>query len=366
MHKLTISGKIPVSALTGLFLLTAISCNNINREIKGGQLAGEKIISLADTSDITNNFYDNAETYNLGSLTLTVGGEVANPGNIDLEKLPLHTVVVKETQLVEKADRFTGAFRYDGYSLFDILNRLIIKKANEGEFPPVIDLYVEVENDRGDKVNISWGEIYYPNHLHEIIIATRVMRIVPSKTKELWQLPVEPKLVCGCDLISERNIPGPTKITLKSCPKSFVTVKGMSPLYSPDIKIYLNDLLTETISGVPAGMKLQNYPAVFYGRGRGIHSTQPFEGYLLKDFLMKHKEITKESLQTGLIVLAAKDGYRGVFTYSEVMNRNDQAEVLLVYKPEEKDGGVFRLFAAGDFFSDRAIKAIECIYITSN
>jgi hypothetical protein len=45
------------------------------------------------------------------------------------------------------------------------------------------------------------------------------------------------------------------------------------------------------------------------------------------------------------------------------MNRNDQAEVLLVPCKEEKDGGQFRIFPSCDFFSDRAVKAVSEIYI---
>jgi hypothetical protein len=53
------------------------------------------------------------------------------------------------------------------------------------------------------------------------------------------------------------------------------------------------------------------------------------------------------------------DGYRCVYTFSEVFNRNDQAEVLLIEDPENQDGGTFRFFPAGDFFSDRAVKAVS-------
>jgi hypothetical protein len=84
---------------------------------------------------------------------------------------------------------------------------------------------------------------------------------------------------------------------------------------------------------------------------------------MLKDIIKNYADFNQRTLQTGLILIVAKDGYRGVFTYSEVMNRNDQAETLLIYDPAEKDGGAFRLFSAGDFFSDRAVKAVEGIYI---
>ena len=67
-----------------------------------------------------------------------------------------------------------------------------------------------------------------------------------------------------------------------------------------------------------------------------------------------------------IFLVVAKDGYRGVFTFSEIMNRNDQAEVLLICYPEAKNKGKFRLFPACDFFSDRAIKSITGIYFSVN
>jgi hypothetical protein len=58
------------------------------------------------------------------------------------------------------------------------------------------------------------------------------------------------------------------------------------------------------------------------------------------------------------------DGYRAAYTVSEIFNRNDFQEILL-YESGEKDGGRFALFAAPDFFSDRAVKAIKAIYLFS-
>jgi hypothetical protein len=359
--------KIQNLFLVGLIVVACISCCEQNREKQKNQAISNLSQSKPDTSDLTNNFYDNAEDHILTKVNLAVGGEVSNPGQINFKELPLHSITVKETLLVETGDKFIGAYRYDGYSLLDILNLFQIAKLNKSEFPPIIDLYIEVENAKGEKVKISWGEIYYPNHLHEIIIATKVMRIVPSKTKDLWPLPVESRLVCASDLVTERNISSPSKITVKSYPKSFVTVKGMSPVYSPDIKIYFNDELSATLKEIPSGLQEETYNTIFYGRGRGIHSTTPFEGFLLKDIMRIYMPpLSRQLMQTGLILIAAKDGYRGVYTFSEVMNRNDQSELLLIFDPDEKDGGAFRLFPASDFFSDRAIKAVESIYITLN
>jgi hypothetical protein len=277
--------------------------------------------------------------------------------------LPIHSVIVKETLLDSAGgDRFVGAYRYNGYSIFDILNKSIIKKANSEEFNSVIDLYVEIENGRGDIVSFSWGEIYYPVNLHKIIIASSVTRIVPSKTRELWPLPVNSKIVAGNDLVTERNIDEPVRITVKSLRKSFPVFKGMSPMYSSAFSLYKNEQLLSLISG---GVDKENvtYKTIFYGRGKGIHSTSPFTGQMLKDVVGKYYPETKLNLQKGMLCVAGKDGFRSAVSYSELFNRNDHQEFLLVRTKPDEDGGLFRIFAACDFFSDRAIKSVSEIYL---
>ncbi|MBK7211693.1 MAG: hypothetical protein IPH88_00045 [Bacteroidales bacterium] len=309
----------------------------------------------------TNDFYDDAESHDLKMGTLTLAGEIAVAGVADLSVLPLRTVIVKETRFENGRDHFIGAYKYEGYSLYDILNLCVIKKKNEAEFPPIIDLYVEVENEKGEIARISWGEIYYPIHQHEILIASKVTRIVPSKTKELWTLPVESKLVVAHDLLTHRNISMPTKITVKSYTGTFTIKKGMKPMYAPSFAIKGSGLADVSIEVLPSEMLHLTYPAVFYGRGTGIHGTTPFEGILLKELLGKYFPFDTESLTKGIFVTTGKDGYHAVFTYSEIMNRNDQAEVLIVQCKENEDGGLYKLYPAADFFSDRSIKSLESI-----
>ena len=308
----------------------------------------------------TNDFYDDAETFSLkGTTIIQLGGEIGNPGDVDITKLPSCSLVIKEALAKGDSNKFVGAYRYDGYSLYDILNNVILKKKNESEFPPIIDLYVKVENDRGESVVISWGEIYYPVHRHEIIIATKVARIVPSKTNDLWPLPEETKLIVGHDLLTERNISNPVKITVYSASISYTVNRNLSPLFSEGIKIYNDDKFIEEMVKLPGNAREAEYETVFYGRGRGIHSTTPFDGVLLKDVLQPFYSIDRENIRNGLLVVAGADGYRSVYTFSEIFNRNDQAEVLLIEDRNNQDGGVYRIFPAADFFSDRAVKAVS-------
>lgn len=310
--------------------------------------------------EMTNDFYDDAETYALaGNTVIEIAGEIENPGKVDITAFEMRSLIIKEAVMSGDTNRFVGAYRYDGYSLYDILNRIVLKKKNEPEFPPIIDMYVTLENSEGDKVVLSWGELYYPVHRHEIIIAIRVARIVPSKTKDLWPLPVETKLIVAQDLITERNISNPTKITVHSVSRSYPVNRELQPLYSPMITVYNGENREAEITKMDANELKLTYETVFYGRGRGIHSTTPFHGMILKDMLGKYFSMTPEKIRQAYFVIASVDGYRCVFSFSEVFNRNDQAETLLVEDPGNNDGGAFRLFPAGDFFSDRAVKAVS-------
>ncbi|MEI6433941.1 MAG: hypothetical protein WCP32_03785 [Bacteroidota bacterium] len=315
---------------------------------------------IPDKADRNNNFYDNEETYILPLNDLVVEGEVENPGKVDFSKLTKHSVIVKEALLVnDTGNKFVGAYRYDGYSLFDILNNRILKKKNAADFKPIIDVFVVIENKKGDKVTLSWGEIYYPNFLNNSIIATEVMRIVPSKTKDLWQLPVESKLIVGNDLISERNISAPVKITVISYPRNYKVNRDISPLVSEKVQVFSGEEQIDSFSSMPAKFQKETLHTIFYGKGRGIHSTQPFTGIYVKSYLETKFPVTRKQLRNGLVVFAGIDGYRSVYTYSEIMNRSDQEEILLVPCPEETDGGKFRIFPSCDFFSDRAVKALS-------
>ncbi|MFZ4547115.1 MAG: hypothetical protein ACOYN4_06765 [Bacteroidales bacterium] len=319
------------------------------------------MLSIQGLKAQTNDFYDDAETIKLKTTGIELLGEIANPGKIIVGTLPLRSVIVKETLLQDGKDKFVGAYRYDGYSLYDLLNLAVLKKKNEAEFPPIIDLYVEIENDNGEKVVFSWGEIYYPIHRHEILVATQVARIVPSKTKDLWPLPTDSRLVVAADLLTHRNISNPTRITVKSYSGKYLITKGMSPMYSESFSISQDSKQLGEIKILPADLQKLTYPAVFYGRGRGIHGTTPFNGILLKELVSKYVKVDENYLKTGLFVIAGKDGYHAAYSLSEVMNRNDQAEFLVTESEKDADGGVFMIYPAVDFFSDRALKSVESI-----
>jgi hypothetical protein len=315
-----------------------------------------------DSTDLTNDFYDNENLFELSIEAVTVDGEIANSGTVDFSSLPVRSVIVKEAVLKSGRDSFTGAYRYDGYSLYDILNERILKKKNEQEFPRCIDMYVVVTGANGHTAVFTWGEIYYPIHRHEIIIATKVLRIVPSITKELWPIPESAKIVAAGDLITARNISRPVRITVHSFPGSFTVDRKLKPLFSPHVEIVTGDSTVRRLTSLPDKISRNTYATVFYGRGKGIHGVTKFYGGHLKDIISGIFPVSEENIRNGIFCTVAADGYRCVFSYSEICNRNDQAETLIIEQKKEKEGGAFKLFPGADFFSDRAIKALRQMY----
>ncbi|MDD3741425.1 MAG: hypothetical protein PHH30_09300 [Bacteroidales bacterium] len=345
-----------------LFVLIALSGLLQQACVAQNLKVGEAL--FVDQNNKTNCFFDNSEIFELETADIYIGGEVKSPGKLDLSKLSLHEVIVKETILEDGEDKFIGAFRYIGYSLADILNLFELDKANAEAFPPLVDLYVEIENNAGEKVVVSWGEIYYSNNLDDILIATAVARIIPEKTNEMWELPKQSKLVIMDDLITVRNISSPSKITVKTYKNDdIVIIKGKSPVYSPILKIINGKEVVETLDRYLDMADSKAVHTIFYGKGRGLHGTKPTEGLSLKDVLIPYVEFDTNSLMNKLIIIVADDGYRNVYTWSEICNRNDQADILLLCDPNATDKGIFRLYPSCDFFSDRAIKGVDRIII---
>ena len=340
--------------LAGTLAMAFSACSSQTEKV------ASNTVPAADTTDATNDFYDNETTHLLPLEMIIVEGETSETFNIDLSALPMRSVIVKETRWTPDSNKFVGAYRYDGPSLYDIINNCPLMKKNAEDFNPIIDAYVEVSNAKGEKVVFSWGEIFYPIHRHELIIGTQVMHIVPSKSKDMWPLPEEARIICGADLLTERNISSPTKITIRSLDKNFTVNRELNPMISENFGIYNNEKEVVRYDELPEG-DMAYYPNIFYGRGRGIHAVTPFEGVILRDVLDEYFETTPEALKTGMFTVSAADGYRAAFTYSEIMNRNDQSEVIIMDEGMN-DGGRFHLYSAADFFSDRAIKSVTGIW----
>jgi hypothetical protein len=209
--------------------------------ISGETLKPEYLQNYLDNPVIraqyNNDPYDNERAVKLKGNMPYVSGEILNPGQAYVDKLLQRSVVVKEYFPSKRNGKleFRGAFQYIGYSLSDIVKDYVVSKYNKSEFGLPTDVFVIVENDRGDKAVFSWGELFYSTHNHDIILATHVQPIYPTADDEKWPLPDRTRLVASNDFITVRNIDQPSKIIIRSFPESFPGSKGLRPLFSPEM-----------------------------------------------------------------------------------------------------------------------------------
>ena len=218
-----------------------------------------------------------------------------------------------------------------------------------------------VENDKGEKAVFSWGEIYYTRDNFSDLIPKDVRPVNPAKGDRTWPLPAVPRLICGGDLYNDRYIAAPARITVKSVPGVFPGEKHAAAL-SPELEIVHGG--TTTVVSAPAGfLRGRGNPAAAYGHGMGYKGLQTTEGFLLKDILLK-AGVKQQGSGSSLVVISSKDGHRSSFSLSEILNRNDSEDFLVVDKGmDDSDEGRFALFVPSDFFVDRNIRSIAKVEI---
>ena len=294
--------------------------------------------------------------------SIRVEGEVESPLTVGLQQLPLRSFSVREVEFDSGGKpRFKGAYAYTGYSLYDILSPVKIDKKNKKEFTPLLDVYFVVSNDKAEKAVFSWGEIFYSRNNFRVLISKSVKSINPSKLKTQWPLPGVPRLICADDLYNARSIDNPSKITVKSFGGT-VPVGPKEDMYSATVTV-VSEQGTTTIDQIEPSIHPRGFTYSGYGHGMGNKGVSTIEGYPLREvFPMK---APNNILRGGLAVVSAKDGYRSVFSVSEIWNRNDMNDILLVDRKDSKSDGRYTLFIPSDFFVDRDVKAVNKIEIVN-
>ncbi len=347
-----------VVLLFSLLMLLLSSCKNLLPDALTGA-------SLAFDPDGNSLFHQTEETAMEPGI-LEVIGEVAEEGKVNLRNFYKREVVMREAKLLPGGEyEFVGAYRYIGYSLFDLLHPFNHEKKNREEFRPAIDLYVVVENDKGESVSISWGEIFFTANPHQILIATESAPMKPYRVDVEYPVEKQWKLVVATDLYASRQLINPVKITVKSFDKKIFPIdRDLDPLFSTELVISLADTLTFAENEYNADMNNLEYQTIFYGMGMGHHPNPVFKGTSLSAVFSKHFDpLNHHWFRNGLVCFAGIDGYRTVFSYSELFNRLDQNPAMLIVTEEGSDGGRYRIFHPLDFYADRSVKSLAEMYI---
>jgi hypothetical protein len=345
--------------IAALVFISMVSCQRFKAGFDA--MTGASPAMLLDG----NSLFHRSDIHQLSQGKIEVAGEIKDPGMVDFAHLYKREVVVKETMLDNNGAEFVGAYRYRGYSLFDLLNSYTAQKKNSDEFRPQIDLYITIENEAGDQVVFSWSEIFHTILPHQIILATEMAPIKPYRKEVEYPLSEAWKIVAATDLYANRYLDKPVRITVSSFDKKeFPINRDLSPLYSSSVSVSDAGTPIMIIGQDATGPSLLHYETTFFGMGMGHHPSEPFDGASLRSYFAETAYLMQPDwLQKGLVCFASIDGYRAVFSFSELFNRNDHVLSILAITALPHEGGHFRNFHPVDFFADRSVKSLKEIYL---
>ena len=313
-----------------------------------------------------NSLFHQTDEISLKTGTLVIEGEVKTPGKVNLDNHYKREVFIKESLYdADNGINFIGAYRYRGYSLFDLLHPFNHEKKNAEVFRPAIDLYVVIENAGGESVSFSWSEIFHTNNPHQIIIATEAAPIVPYRKEVNYKTGDTWKVVAANDLFAYRVLVDPVKITIHSFDKkAYVINRDIEPMYSQEVQVFHNDKQIATIPQIEDEGAYTRYYSSFYGMGMGYHDAKYFQGPLLSKLLDGSIDFFDPKMNRhGLVCFAGLDGYRAIYSYSELFNRTDQVMPILAVPENPIDGGFYRIFHPAEFYADRSVKSLAEIFI---
>ncbi|GEM_PF-232625 len=344
-----------------LLSLIITSCNYLPESWIDAISGATYIITLD-----ANSLYHQTDEISLEKGELEIAGEVEGAGKVNFRNYFKREVYIKKsTYNKEEGVKFVGAYRYRGYSLFDLLHNFVMDKKNHKEFGPITDVYIVVENDKGESVVFSWSEIFHVKNPGQVLIATEVAPIEPYGVEVDYPMGDKWKLVAGNDMFANRELENPVKITVYSFDeKEYPIDKDLEPLYSDEISIVFENKDEDfTISPIKRDNDTNiTYSSTFYGMRMGYRPKTEFTPPCLHSKLEKHIDrYDPEMCRHGLVCFVSIDGYRAIYSYSELFNRTDQIRPILAI-PDEGEGGYYRNYHPMDFYADRSVKALAEIY----
>ena len=324
-------------------------------------------------------------------------GALAKPGALDaatLQGLPTYRRLVK---IATPDGQYRCSMEVEGYALRDVLDRRTLKKQEDG-FNRPLDTFVTVKGRNGVQALFSHGETFLAGdegpllvekarlilpHHHEPLKAGKNDPTVllnaagrqginlascigchegpkpPALSFPKGWLVVSPQDAFGGRFVEEvqeialRQVGTPVKDTRATAKNAFVEAPSV---VGPDGKAFT--LGTERFQQLPrSAMK-----DATFGLGRGFHGLNTWEGASLDALLRPLLPAGTDPRKT-YVVVTAEDGYRAVYSGSEVFLAAPEKGVLLVDRKNGaalgKGSGRYTTLSRTDFYIDRDVRMVK-------
>jgi len=304
---------------------------------------------------------------------VSIRGDIKHLLELTMEDLTKFDSATARLNEVTRDRQFHGAFTYTGVPLRTLLEIAVIEKGKT-DFAKPIDLAIIVENKQGEKVALSWGEIFYRNPA-EILIAYTALPVMPHKSCQSCHTPAIyeqrlsemtrqvklPKLVVASDFYTDRCIEGITNITVIDL-RPEIEIQKQKELFSEQFTVAGHKMQPFQIQDL-SSFHHEKVTVKMIGDGKGYHGLHYVEGVFLSEILsqagMKHEFDT-------VVLVSAPDGYRTLLSYGEIFLNARRNRSLLADRIDQeaiRKNGRFILFIPDDLSADRWVKAVDKIEI---
>lgn len=301
-------------------------------------------------------------------LSLTVDGKVKQTYHFTSHSFRLLAKARIRTPEVSPEGEILGAYIYTGIPVLYIMEGIVTEKNPSAAFDRPLDMVVIFTSSSGQTAYFSYGELTTAGDSLPITLAYHREPILPAKNPENYTRNKYRENITGLRLICPRE-PGTARyldnvvrmsLTLLSTPDRLLPAqKKNRDCSSTSIEcIEDNNKWPALFENIPL-KKISNWFRIGHGRGiKGDH-LYTAEGYHLPSFL-KHNF---PGCSAGdFFIFVACDGYRGLFSGSEIF-RTTAGDSLLLLKTlngKPPQGGI-TLGATADFFVDRCVWGVTHI-----
>jgi DMSO/TMAO reductase YedYZ molybdopterin-dependent catalytic subunit len=328
-------------------------------------------------------------------------GALARPGQLDAaltRGLPTYRRLVK---VAGSDGRYRCTVEVEGYALKDVLDRVQVKKVDDG-FNEALDTFITVKGRNGTQILLSYSELYMAGDGGPLL-AERAQLLFPHHHMPLEDDSNNPTVMRS---IGERG-----SLSLQSCaachtgeklpvlslPQGWLLVtspaaaevrfvEDVNEIMVHQVGILVKDerattkktVINEPIIVGPDGKQTALTPQLYrrlprlawqdttIGKGMGFHGYHTWQGTRL-DAVLRPLLPAGIALNKTWILVTAADGYRTLFSGSEVFAAPEGKSVLLA---DRKDGealgagsGRYHVVSRTDFFIDRSVRLVKEIRI---
>ncbi len=320
--------------------------------------------------------------------SIQIEGEVRHAGVwsiSDLKNMPQIPVKVREYSHTQ----YSNVSVYWGVPLQMVLETVGIQKSVHSTFKHKSDMVIWLRNADGERIALSWGQIFYasePTHYllawrKKIIQPTAHPKISPKSCKNCHNgrtvkkgrilRPISKESLSGIAFLECKegtifsNLLNLQEIKVESVDRKLPRKNDRNQVFSSQILLYIGGKVVSLDRFLEHRFpSMISYKLAEIGSGCGYHGTFQLEGFPL-DRIFK-RQLAQPHFW-GLLV-SAPDGYRTFVSKSEIVGDLGGKAFLAVRKngkPLFKPEGKYMLVLPNDLYFDRWIRAVDRIEILS-